>query len=192
MDNAISTLLHNRIGASIGSIHVGSPTVADDIALVADSPVDLQAALHFMHGNSSKDRSTFNSTKSEVVIFNSVRSREPQSWSLGQHEIEESTSAIHLGIHRDNKRNFNILDRIQTGRRALYSLMGAGLHGKHGISPVISGKMYQTFVRPKVIHGLEAVQLNNKEKKLLENFECNIFKQLQTLPDSTSTTEVYV
>ena len=192
VDNAISTLLHNRIGASIGSIHVGSPTVTDDIALVADSPVDLQTALHFMHGNSSKDRSTFNSTKSEVVIFNSVRSREPQSWSLGQHEIEESTSAIHLGIHRDNKRNFNILDRIQTGRRALYSLMGAGLHGKHGISPVVSGKMYQTFVRPKVIHGLEAVQLNNKEKKLLENFECNIFKQLQTLPDRTSTTAVYV
>jgi hypothetical protein len=192
VDNAISLLHENQVGASIGCIHVGVPTVADDIAIVADSPVDLQTALHFLYENSKKDRSSFNSSKSEIVIFNSKKSRIPQTWMLGLHPIPESSSSTHLGIHRDVNGCYNIADRVQIGRRTVYSLLGAGLHGRRGVSPVVSCKMYVTFVRPKVIHGLETVQLNNKEIHLLEAFEIKLLRQIQSLPDRTASVAIYI
>ena len=83
VNQVLDILSNSGIGAHIGNIYVGAPTVADDIAILADCPADLQTALHVVFNNSAKDRSTLNVSKSDVVIYNAPSSRTPSSWQLG-------------------------------------------------------------------------------------------------------------
>ena len=62
----------------IGTTFIGCPSVADDIALITDDPQDLQHALYIVQTETQKDKVTINASKSEVVLDNSNRNREPQ------------------------------------------------------------------------------------------------------------------
>ena len=187
----LDALDQNKIGAQIGTTYVGAPTVADDIALLSTNPSDLASALEIVQHFNSKDRANINTVKSEIVVYNVPSSRPEQKWQIGTGEILESSNTTHLGIQRHHKHLQNISDRISLGRRALYSLMGAGLHGRNGINPVTSFHMYKTFVRPRVIYGLEAVTLSQKDLKQLETFEKKTLRQLQYLPDRCPNIPVY-
>jgi len=48
---------------------------------------------------------------------------------------------------------------IQCGRRVVYSLFKAGMHGLNGLNPATSVKLWVTYVIPAVIHSLEATLL---------------------------------
>ncbi|WAR07892.1 hypothetical protein MAR_017850, partial [Mya arenaria] len=169
--------------AKIGTTYAGAPTVADDIALLSTNPADLTAALQLVHKFNSKDRANINTTKSEIVIYNSDKKREPQHWDIGNSTIHETESTTHLGILRHHKQQQNITCRIGTGRRAMYSLMGAGLHGRNGINPTISLHMYVTFARPRIIYGLETIHLTQKDLNQLASYEAKLMRQIQYLPD---------
>jgi len=181
----------NKVGAHIGATFIGAPTVADDIALLATDPEDLCVALQVIGHFNSKDRANVNTTKSEVVIYNADPKRQAQKWKLGAGTISETTSTTHLGVLRHQKLKQNIEERIGTGRRALYSLMGAGLHGRNGINPATSYHMYVTFARPRIIYGLETTQLKNQDIKQLQVFEQKTLRQIQYLPDRCATTPVF-
>jgi len=187
----LDALTNSRIGMKIGSVFVGAPTVADDVALIADSPTDLAAALQIVHGINSKDRVNINSRKSEIVLYNCPR-KTHSSWELGNNEIHETNKTTHLGILRDTSLKHNIEDRIMTGRKTLYSLLGAGLHGRNGVNPAITIQMYKVYARPRIIYGLETVHLSQKETRLLESYEAKVVRQLQYLPDRCATAAAYV
>ncbi|WAR28896.1 LOW QUALITY PROTEIN: LORF2-like protein, partial [Mya arenaria] len=187
----LESLDHNRIGAKIGTTYAGAPTVADDIALLSTNPADLTAALQLVHKFNSKDRANINTTKSEIVIYNSDKKREPQHWNIGNSTIHETESTTHLGILRHHKQQQNITCRIGTGRRAMYSLMGADLHGRNGINPTISLHMYVTFARPRIIYGLETIHLTQKDLNQLASYEAKLMRQIQYLPDRCSSAAVY-
>ena len=170
---------------------VGAPTVADDIAILSDTPSDLATALQTIHNFTKKDRSNINSSKSSVVIFNANPKRTPVAWPMGNDIIPECEESTHLGITRNKKRTQDINNRISIGRKALYALMGAGLHGRNGVNPKVSLHMYCTFARPRVIYGLEVVNLSRKEISQLENFEIQILRQIQYLPDRCPALAVY-
>ena len=107
--------------------------------------------------------------------------------ALVYQEIEEVQSTKHIGIIRRDDGKNDITSRIQRGRRTLYALLGAGLHGKNGINPEVSFKIYTTFCRPRIIYGLEAVTLT----KGLLSFERRLLKQTQGLTDRCPTIAVY-
>jgi hypothetical protein len=64
------------------------------------------------------------------------------------------------------KTTYNVTSRI-----TLCTLLGAGLHGKNGINPEMSFKIYTTFCRPRIIYGLEAVTLTKGDEQELLSFE---------------------
>jgi hypothetical protein len=84
----LDVLKDKKIGAMIGTTFIGCLTVADDIALISDDPQDLQHALYIVQTETQKDKVTINASKSEVVLDNSNRNREPQKWTLGNLHIE--------------------------------------------------------------------------------------------------------
>jgi hypothetical protein len=89
-------------------------------------------------------------------------------------EIEEVQSTKHIGLIRRADGKNDITSRIQRGRRTLYALLGAGLHGKNGINPEVSFKIYTTVCRPRIIYGLEAVTLTKGDEQELLSFERRI------------------
>jgi hypothetical protein len=149
---------HNA-GAKIGTTFIGAPTVADGIALIAFTPTDLQCALDIVANETTKDKVTINSSKSAVVIYNANKQREKQEWKLGENKIEEVDSTTYIANFRELRGNNDIESRIKKGRSTSYALLEAGLQGENGINPYISYKLYTTFCRPRMIYGLEVVQL---------------------------------
>ena len=64
--------------------------------------------------------------------------------------------------------------------------MGAGFHGGSGLKAVRNGHVWSTFVVPRLLYGIECQLLKKKENDSLEKFQRKCLKQLQSLPDNTS------
>ena len=65
----LSILEGSGLGVYIGACFVGAPTYADDMALVAASPWELQTLINLVYSYSYKWRYSINSNKSHVLIF---------------------------------------------------------------------------------------------------------------------------
>ena len=81
---------------------------------------------------------------------------------------------------------------LKTGRQTLYSLFGAGLHGRNGLNPPISKHIWCTYVVPRFIYGVEIQNLTDQQLQQLSHFQTKSLKQLQWLPERCSTAAVYL
>ena len=69
VDDLLNTLDHSGLGARIGEVFCGAPMYADDLALVASSPEELQAMLDIVSHYASQWRYRLNSSKSVILVF---------------------------------------------------------------------------------------------------------------------------
>ena len=76
-------------------------------------------------------------------------------------------------------------------RKTMYSLMGAGLHGRRGLNPLSSYRIWECFGLPIATYGLESVRLAKKDIDSLEKYQHGLLRQLQSLPDRCATIPVY-
>ena len=53
----------------------------------------------------------------------------------------------------------------------MYALLGSGMHGKNGISPIITVQMWNTFVIPRLLHGIEPLDVRKKDLEDLEIYQ---------------------
>ena len=116
--------------------------------------------------------------------------KEPQIL-LGDNNIQTVTQSKHIGIERNTRNIPDTKARTKTGRQTVYVLMGAGMYGCNGISPIITSSMWTTFVIPRVLHGIEMLDIRRKDLQSLERFQRKCLKQLQGLPTSTASAAVY-
>ncbi|VDH99697.1 Hypothetical predicted protein [Mytilus galloprovincialis] len=70
--------------------------------------------------------------------------------------------------------------------------MGAGMHGYNGVNPNIVIKLWNTYVRPRLIFGLDCVTLTRKELDELNFFHKSQLKILQNLPERTADAAIYI
>ena len=73
----------------------------------------------------------------------------------------------------------------------MYSLMGAGLHGRRGLNPLTSYKIWECFGQPRATYGLETVKLTKADVDNLERYQRGLLRQLQSLPDRCANIPVY-
>ena len=180
---------HN-LGTSIGTTNVGAPTVADDISMLPATPIDTQVMLNTVVNNANQDKVNFNANKSDIIIYNHPNAATSE-WDIGNDKIESSNSTTHLGLLRENTNKFDIQQKIQTARRTTYSLMGAGLHGRRGLNPLTSYKIWECFGLPRATYGLESITLTKRDVDSLELYQRSLFRQLQSLPDRCANIPVY-
>ena len=188
----LDSLEKMNMGTNIGSENIKSPTCADDLALLEQNKTNLQSLASNVYNHSCKDRFKINAQKSEIVAINmkTGEDKEPQIL-LGDNNIQTVTQSKHLGIERNTRNIPDTEARIKTGRQTVYALMGAGMHGCNGISPIITFSMWTTFVTPRILHGIEMLDIRQKDLQLLERFQRKCLKQLQGLPTSTASAAVY-
>ena len=190
-NDLLDTLQNQDIGANIGHIKIPAPTCADDICCLTDNPADLQTCLYIVENFVNKERCKINGSKSDIVRSN-TRDIEFNCWEICGQKIEEKSETTHLGITRKSNDTIDIDSVICKSRKTLYSLFGAGLHGKNGLNPVLSKHIWSTFVTPRSLYGLEIMNLRDKHIKQLEQHQQNILKQLQWLPDRCANVAVYL
>ncbi len=97
--------------------------------------------------------------------------------------LPNEINTTHLGIQRNTSNSADIENKINLGRRAAYSLMGAGLHCGNGLKQDICARLWNSEIVPRLTFGLEVMNLKNKDINVLEAFQRKSLKQIQGLPD---------
>ena len=186
INSLLATYETEKLGARIGSIFCGVPTVADDVTLVLFDPFELQTMLDTQMSHENKLRYIISTQKSCVLQCNS---KENHTWNIGQN-LEPADTATHLVIKRDNKSITGtkevVADRIQIARRTVYALMGAGLHGLSGLNPRASIPLINCYGIPRLLYGLDVIQLYAIDVKNLNVYFNKLIKQIQHLPERTA------
>ena len=185
------------VSLKIGCTPVGIPTVADDNCMLSRSHTAAQVQLLLAQNNASKDRYVFSASKSKVIHIPDRATKtitHKQPLHFNSLNIDYSSKETHLGLSRtpDGTCTQAVKDRIQTGRRTAYQLMGAGLSGMNGISPHTSKTLVNVYVNPALMYGLESLRLEDKEVTLIDNYHRGLLRMLQTLPESTAKPSIYL
>jgi hypothetical protein len=156
VNSLLKTFEDRKLGAHLGSLYCVIPTVADDVTLVSNDPNELQLMLSVQSSFANKQRFIISSKKS-CVLQNGCD--QDQRGTINNETLQTPTSAPHLGIQRDNYSQFGVKEvihsRIQTARRTVYALMGAGLHGLNDLNPKASVHLIKCYVLPRLLYGLE-------------------------------------
>jgi hypothetical protein len=52
----------------------------------------------------------------------------------------------------------------------MYALMNTGLHGSNEKNPSVALRIYEAYVLPKLLYGMEVLSLNHKQLGILSKF----------------------
>ncbi len=197
----LNCIQSENIGLKIGGIPLSTPTVADDVCLLAKDPGELQVMIDLCHDYSERNQYELHPTKSEVMPLpagpvSTKGANTNLSWTLGYKEITKVDSITHLGInyhttHRLTVTNL-VTDRISLARRTAYSLLGVGLHGINGLPPPVALRIFNTYVLPRLVYGMETVFLNATQRKEIATYQNRVLRQLMSLPTRAATPCLYI
>jgi hypothetical protein len=187
----LDVLSNSEHSFKIGIHSVGIPTCADDMALISPSLLGMQVMLDLSAQDAKREKYTFSRAKSKVMVYNS--NQKPHEWNeaaplhLAESPLEVVAEQEHLGIIRSSQSTIHIAkERISLARRSLYALMGAGMYGWNGVNPVVSIKLWTTYILPRMTHSLEAIKVSKSDLKDMDQYQTTVLKQLQHLPERTS------
>jgi hypothetical protein len=156
VNDLINDLEKSNYGSKVMSVSVSNPTFADDIALIAMSPLHLQRLVDIVYRYCNTWNVDINVDKSNVVVFNKKRKQPQVGIIYGSEYINQTNSSKHLGILQESnmKLHTRINERIQKGKNAFYSMAGQGLHPS-GVNPLVSVGLYMKIVIPTVLYASE-------------------------------------
>ncbi|VDI73390.1 Hypothetical predicted protein, partial [Mytilus galloprovincialis] len=198
INELLSELDTHNMGISIGNTYAGCPSCADDIVLLSNDQNEMQEMLNTVYDYSSDHRFLIHPVKSNTIV-KSVNKRtseriqqSTENFTLGDNIMEFKSETTHLGLKRttSEETKININGRISLARRTLYSLIKTGVHGTNGLNSRTSCKIYQVYVIPRLLYGLETLNLQNKDTVALCSFHLSTLKHIQSLPNRTATSAV--
>ena len=184
--------MRKRLGLKVGTVYVGCPACADDVALLASSDKELQLMLREAMIYARKKRYNIQPTKTSIVVLSNKNPDKDCKWSLGDNTVHLSDTAVHLGINRagEKESSINVKERISLARRTSYSLMNTGLHGTTGLNPMTSHIIYKAYVLPSLLYGIETLSLTKGQLQQLSKYHLQTLRNIQSLPQRTSTSAV--
>ena len=190
-------LKKQALGAYIGTTYAGALAAADDFLFLSNSADELQTMLNLKHMYSGERRNRVHLTKTVLVPRKrteaSCKADQDRSFYIGESEISKRYSFEHLVLVRYMKDEtvLNMRKKISLARRTLYSLVKTGVHGCNGLNPKTSYKIYQVYVLPMLLYGLEVLEINKTQMKHLTSFHLDTLWNIQSLPKRTVTAILY-
>ena len=97
------------------------------------------------------ERYIISEAKSKVMIFNQKKQHIDENFTLHDRQIAHTESYTHIGIDRKLRGHDLIEKRIKLARRTTYALMGTGMHEYNGINPSVIIRMWNMYVRPRML-----------------------------------------
>ncbi|CAC5396984.1 unnamed protein product [Mytilus coruscus] len=155
---------------------------------------EIQAMLNIAYKFSCQHRYNIHPEKSTLIKTERIKtSKQQHPITLGEKPIKEDQQTTHLGIIRasKNETKLNIQEHISVAR-TLYTLIPVGLNGQEGLNPIKAYKIYQAYVLPRLLYGLEVLSLNATQMSDLKQFHLKTLRCFQSLPIRTPSAAVYM
>ena len=156
---------------------------ADDLALIASSPKDLQSMIDIVAQYAKKWRYRLNPQKSKVLVFGSKAPPPSTSWSINSEKLETVKEYLHLGILRSTTPSTlnRTLRHINLGWSSYFALNRAGT--RFGcLHPITALWLYTSIALPRMLYGAEIWCLTNTELEMFERAHRKILRTIQGLP----------
>ena len=109
----LKTLEDEHPGMRIGSVHIASPTCADDILLISKSIFELQSMLLVQEHFANCECYLISETKSRLMSINSKKHSINETVMLHDAPLEQVDSYTHIGIQRDSNKSTLVSERIK-------------------------------------------------------------------------------
>ena len=156
LNDLLIELENSGLGAKVGTVECGNPTLADDICLITTSPANLQSMINIVYNYAKQFKFEISILKSSVMAFSYRRETLPVHIMYDKEIIKKVESTEHLGIiTTDNMKNEQrITQRCQKGKNAFHAMIGYGVH-PNGLSPITSTSLYNKIVKPTILYGSE-------------------------------------
>ena len=107
------------------------------------------------------------------------REKSNNSWNRDGDNMPTVDKTMHVGICRSaDSDETAVAENAKKARRSLYSLMSAGLHSENGLDPEASLHLYQIYVLPVLLYGMEVVFPRPKLMEVLDKFNKHNIKHL--------------
>lgn len=168
-------------GCSVMLTKSGNPSFADDITLIALSPLKLQNMIDTTYKYCNEWKMAINVEKSNVVVFSKKRNPPRAGILYGDSFIEQTTSAPHLGIRHDAdlKLQHRIDERLQKAKNAFFAMSVQGVH-PNGINPLTAINLYKRIVVPTALYGCELWNnMSNPQTYSVNKLQHFIVKRIQ-------------
>jgi hypothetical protein len=167
---------------------------------MGNSEYDTQLMINMSATFASEERYLLQPTKTVALHIRPSKGKkcetQKSTFNLGPVPLNNVETAPHLGITRastvEENMEVNVNKNIGKARRALYSLLGAGLHGVNGLDPVTSINIYKVYILPILLYGLEITLPSQKYVTMLEKFQKDTIKNILSLPNSVADPSVYI
>ena len=186
INNLLVRLRSMKSAAKISLLYTGTPSYADDIAIVTLHKPLLQRLLDCAYEYSQKWRFEFNASKTELIIFGKDLCPDLDI-KLGGDVIKVKNGGWHMGVPLTDSAQYEaqcIQEKIDSGKRAYFSIQGLG--NKYlPVPPVVSAKLYWSVCVPRMTHGLEISMLSDSSMSKLEQAHGHMAKCIQGLPSQT-------
>ena len=186
-DNLLRELQNARHGCSIGNITVTCPAFADDIALIAMSKHGLQKLINIAQAYSTKWNYQYNVNKCAFLVFGKDKCPS-KGITIDKAELNQSNKETHLGIVLTNNKceiSNLVSKKAEQCKQMCYLTMGIG-NPIVPINPIISSKIYYQAIVPKLVYGLDVLQIESHDVDVLESCHFNASKIFQQLPQQTA------
>ena len=159
IDDLLDELNACGVGFKINGVKLASPTVCDDMLLLALSKFGLNILMQISYRYSCLWRIEFSAPKCSVVVFNEIKSqynKHERVWYLGPNEIKEAENYKHLGVNCNKYLNLsvNVKDCADKLKGTFMSLANCGLFSE--LNPLTCIKIYNSVVLPKALYGCES------------------------------------
>ncbi len=173
-------------GLMYKDIYIGSPALADDLALLSNTKHGLDMMMYNAMLYAKKWRITFSPTKTKCMVFGESKRKNSlnkckRTFTLGAINIEEVDHYMHVRIElcsymSSKDRTVTMCNR---GNKILAGLTVIGVR-TNNVIPTISLSLWRKLGLTSMLHGAETwCNISQTEITMLERTQCTILKAIQ-------------
>lgn len=156
-------------GAGDGGIFIGGVKVfvlayADDLVLLATTPVDLKEMMKTLHKYANLRNLTINAAKSKVMRFSTSGRLSKERWKIGVETVEEVKTFKYLGVTLASvgTMSAHVRELVKEGNRAVARVWSIA-ERKFANNFQIRMQMFHSLVFPVMTYGCEIFGLDTWE-----------------------------
>ena len=188
INDLLTCLENSKLGTYVCNTYSGNTALADDIALLAINPKNLQKMLNIVSDYAKKWKFVINKTKTVIVnISLSSKILNNISFQMENENLKTVDFAEHVGIpiSKDMKCKNKIAKGCKKGRNSFYSIVGFGPKSNN-LNPMTAVNLYKKIVLPSALYGCETWSNITKTDIIKLNvFQHRCLKTIQKLPIQT-------